>query len=433
MENTISFIGVLVFCFLTGCASLGGIKTAFEAKKYQVENLDTDQINYELLESASTIAANRTDTIQQSQKKTKSNITNYSPIQEITEVDRGSEVDKISAAKLDSLKQKLEVDGSLTVDPAEAYLIDYLRPKQNPDTIFLANLFVETGKRGIPIAFQYKVNKNDQIFFEFENLKSKTIEKIEIIEGNESRFNHLNLKKNKVVGGSLTIQSDNTMTINVLKKGFFRSAVKMKIRKLPKAKAYSLKMVKDSLIETRTVVEEVIDTLFSKIDEKKYSLSPRLDITHLSKIDFPIAINKVDNLIGWGYWVGLDKEDINSYDALAQTDQDAEPLIGFIKSELNLRDDHVYLPRAQNPDVNLRIEKWVSDTPGLNNGKNFGYFSGNDNSQNQKATIYIANKSKLYSYDISLTVVAVNLEYSQKEVEKEFYTEIPRLKLTLIH
>ena len=160
------------------------------------------------------------------------------------------------------------------------------------------------------------------------------------------------MKKKDKVTGSFNIQSDNTMTITVVKKGFFRSVVKMKIKKLPKAKAYTVKMVKDTLIETRTVVEEVTDTLFAKIDEKKYSLSPRLDITHRSRIDFPISINKVDNLIGWGYWLGLDQDDINNYNVLAETDQDAEPLIGFIKSELNLRDDHVYLP-ILNPDLNL--------------------------------------------------------------------------------
>jgi hypothetical protein len=433
MKNMISYIGGLAFCFLTGCASLGGIKTAAEAKKYQAESLDADQINIELIDAASTIVANRVDTIQQAKKKTTITVPNHSSFEDIIEVERGSGVDKISATQLDSLKQKLQTDGTITVDSADAYLIDYLRTEQAPDTIFLANLHVETGKRGIPIAFQYQVNKNDQIFFEFENQKSKKIQKIEIIEGNESRFNHVNLKKKKKVNGSLTIQSDNTMTINVLKKGFFRSVVKMKIRKLSKAKEYSIKMVKDTLIETRTVVQEVIDTLFTKIDEKKYSLSPRLDITHASRIDFPISIDEVDNLIGWGYWIGLDKEDINNYDALAQTDLDAEPLIGFIKSELNLREDFVYLPRAQNPNLNLHMNKWVSDTPGLNNAKNFGYFTSDANSQNQKATIFVANKSKLYSYDISLMVVAVNLEYSKKEVEKEFYKEIPRIKLTLIH
>ena len=73
----------------------------------------------------------------------------------------------------------------------------YLRPKQNPDTLFLANLYFETGKKGIPITFQYQVKKDDQIFFEFENQKSRKIKKIEIIEGGESRFNHTNLKKKK--------------------------------------------------------------------------------------------------------------------------------------------------------------------------------------------------------------------------------------------
>lgn len=433
MKNMTSYIGVLTLCFLTGCASLGGIKTAAEAKKYQAENFDSDQINTELLKGVATIAANSMDTIQQASKEAKKTDPNLNANQELSIVNRSNGGNQISATKLDSLKQKLLSDGSLTVDPAEAYLIDYLRPEQDPDTIFLANLYVETGKRGIPIAFQYQVNKNDQIFFEFENQKSKKIQKIEIIEGDESRFNYANLKKKDKVAGSFNIQSDNTMTITVLKKGFFSSVVKMKIKKLPKAKAYTVKMVKDTLIETRTVVEEVTDTLFAKIDEKTYSLSPRLDITHISRIDFPIAINEVENLIGWGYWLGLDKDDINNYNVLAETDQDAEPLIGFIKSELNLRENHVYLPRAQNPDVNLRIEKWVSDSPSLNSTKNFGYFSGDANSQNQKATIYVANESKLYSYDISLLVVAVNVEHSQKEVEKEFYTEIPRLKLTLIH
>ena len=50
----------------------------------------------------------------------------------------------------------------------------------------------------------------------------------------------------------------------------------------------------------------------------------------------------------------------------------------------------------------------------------------------RKPKIYLANRSKLYRHDISLLVVAVNVEHSQKEIEKEFYIEIPRLKLTLV-
>ena len=286
MKKFTSYIGVLTLCILTGCASLGGIKTAAEAKKYQAENFDSDQINAELFKGAASIAENSVDATQQALYETKKTDPNFNPSQESSSVNINTGGNQISTTKVDSLKQKLLSDGSLMVDPAEAYLIDYLMPKQDPDTIFLANLFVETGKRGIPISFQYQVNKNDQIFFEFENQKQKN-KKIEIIEGDESRFNYANLKKKDKVMGSFKIQSDNTMTITVVKKGFFRSVVKMKIKKLPKAKAYAVKMVKDTLIETRTVVEEVTDTLFAKIDEKKYSLSPRLDITHRAELTFP--------------------------------------------------------------------------------------------------------------------------------------------------
>ena len=113
------------------------------------------------------------DATQQALHETKKTDPNFNPSQESSSVNINTGGNQISTTKLDSLKQKLLSDGSLMVDPAEAYLIDYLMPKQDPDTIFLANLFVETGKRGIPISFQYQVNKNDQIFFEFENQKQK--------------------------------------------------------------------------------------------------------------------------------------------------------------------------------------------------------------------------------------------------------------------
>ena len=107
-------------------------------------------------------------------------------------------------------------------------------------------------------------------------------------------------------------------------------------------------------------------------------------------------------------------------------------MISFIKSELSIIDKHTYLPRSENPDVYLKINKLVSDSPSLNTSENYGYFTCGKASQSQKAKIYLSNRSKLYGHDISLLVVAVNVEYSQKEIEKEFYTEIPRLKLTLI-
>ena len=126
MKNLTSYIGVLTLCFLTGCASLGGIKTAAEAKKYQAENFDSDQINAELFKGAASIAENSVDATQQALYETKKTDPNFNPSQESSSVNINTGGNQISTTKLDSLKQKLLSDGSLMVDPAQAYLIDYL-------------------------------------------------------------------------------------------------------------------------------------------------------------------------------------------------------------------------------------------------------------------------------------------------------------------
>ena len=412
MNNSLTLVVVFSLFFFMGCSTIKELISGGEVP--DVSAYEADSSKDMVLGSVSTLL---TDGDASSQ--------NESTIQ-------GNDLQSQPLKQIDSLKEKLLNDGSVKINPAEAYLIDYLRPKQNLDTLFLANLYFETGKKGIPVAFQYQVKKDDQIFFEFENKKSWKIKKIEIIEGGESRFNHTNLKKKKLVKGSLTIQNDNIMTINVVKNGFFKSVIKMKIRKLSKPQSYSVEMVKDTLIETRTVLEEVVDTLFVKVEDRKYSLSPRLDITNANRMDFPIEVKKVENLIGWGYWLGLNQEDLENYKTLAETNEESEPLISFIKSELNIIEENTYLPRSENPDLYFNLRKLVTDTPSLNTQTNYGFFISEPSPQTQKAKIYLANKSKLYEHNISLLVVAVNVEYSKKEVEKEFYTEIPRLKLTLI-
>ena len=151
----------------------------------------------------------------------------------------------------------------------------------------------------------------------------------------------------------------------------------------------------------------------------------------LNKIDFPIDISNTDNLIGWGYWLGIGNEALNKYNDLAKLAPEIEPLISFIKSELKIIENHIHLPRSKNPDVLLKINKLVTDFPSLNSSENYGYYTSVDDSS-QKAKISLFNNSKLYSQDISLLVVAVNTENSLREIDKEFYKEIPRLKLTLI-
>lgn len=432
--NKLGFlIVILILSISVGCASLWGIKSGAESMDTKIKGANAEVIQKEVFQAVSVTMASKMDSLQSgsSSESDGNRLIQSNPANELTVV-RNGHAKETSITQIDSLKEKLMTDGSIKLNPDDAFLIDYLRPKQTLDTLFLANLYFPTESRGIPTSFQYEVKKDDQIFFEFENQKSRKVKRIEIIEGGESRFYHTDLKKKKKIEGRLTIQSDNIMTIKVVRSGFFKSVVRMKIRKLSKPQSYTIEMVNDTLVETKTVVEEVVDTLFAKVEEKKYSLSPRLDITHLSRLDFPIEINNIDNLIGWGYWLGLSQDDLEKYNSLAENDPEMEPLISFIKSELSISENHTYLPRAENPDVYLQINKLVMDTPSLNTAKNFGYFNCKEASSAQKAKVYLANRSKLYQHDISLLVVAVNVEHSQKEIEKEFYTEIPRLKLTLI-
>ncbi len=432
--NKLGFlIVILILNISVGCASLWGIKSGAESMNTKIKGANAEVIQKEVFQAVSVTMASKMDSLQSgsSSELDGNRLIQSNPANELTVV-RNGHAKETSITQIDSLKEKLMTDGSIKLNPDDAFLIDYLRPKQTLDTLFLANLYFPTESRGIPTSFQYEVKKDDQIFFEFENQKSRKVKRIEIIEGGESRFYHTDLKKKKKIEGRLTIQSDNIMTIKVVRSGFFKSVVRMKIRKLSKPQSYTIEMVNDTLVETKTVVQEVVDTLFAKVEEKKYSLSPRLDITHLSRLDFPIEINNIDNLIGWGYWLGLSQDDLEKYNSLAENDPEMEPLISFIKSELSISENHTYLPRAENPDVYLQINKLVMDTPSLNTAKNFGYFNCKEASSVQKAKVYLANRSKLYQHDISLLVVAVNVEHSQKEIEKEFYTEIPRLKLTLV-
>ena len=433
MNKLSHLLAVSLLIISYGCASILGVKSGADALNYELKGVDAEEIGKEVLQAGSVTIANRVDSIQSSSiaEADGNAIKQSNEVNELTVV-RNSPPKETSVIQIDSLKEKLMTDGSIKLNLEDAFLIDHLRPKQILDTLFLANLYFPTESRGIPTSFQYEVKKDDQIFFEFENQKSRKVKKIEITEGGESRFYHTNLKKKKKIEGHLTIQSDNIMTIKVVKSGFFKSVVRMKIRKLSKPQSYTVEMVNDTLVETRTVVEEVVDTLFAKVEEKKYSLSPRLDITHMNRMDFPIEINDVDNLIGWGYWLGLSEDDLEKYKTLAENDPEMEPLISFVKSELNISESNTYLPRAENSDVYLQINKLVTDSPSLNTAKNYGYFNCEEVSPSRKAEIYLANKSKLYQHEISLLVVAVNVEHSQKEIEKEFYTEIPRIKLTLI-
>lgn len=329
----------------------------------------------------------------------------------------------------DSLRDVFNNDGSVILNSSERFLVDYVVPPKKYDTVYLANLNTTTEKGGNPISFQYDVKKGDEIFFEFENKKKKIIEDITIKEGGEIRYRYSNLKKRQSqVKGSFVVQADNILIVEITNNGFFKSIIKIKILKVPKPEE-AVFVNLDSIAENKVIVEEVKDTLYNISENQMFTISPVLDLSAKSEVNFPILITDVEDVIGWGYWIGLEKKDLEKYEQLTENDPSGEPLVSFAKSELNKIRPLTFLPKSNNEWVQLSYKTMHRDTRSLNSDNNFAFFSTSSSQPEKRIEIRIRNKSKLYEYPIVLKTVVVNVASSQIEVEKDVYKKGPFIQI----
>lgn len=323
---------------------------------------------------------------------------------------------------MDSVRQVLIDSGSVQVNMIEGILLkDYLPDQEKSDTIYLANLFSETDTKGNPISFQYEVKKNDLILFSFENIKSKSIQSIELIEGNQTRYRYSNLGRNKIVEGSFKALSDNLLVLNIVKKGFFSSSVKIQIAKVPQRRKLSIVREIDTIKTKRMVFEQVVDTLFTIAEDKHYKLKPALDITGNNEIKVPISFPPTKNLIGWGYWIGLEKKDQDNFETLADLDPNKNPLITFAYTELNRKKIETFLPESENDEVDIDFYPITNDSMSINSKPYYAFFTTDSLSSLNKANLSFINNSKLNGHDIYLRVVKAYLAFSNREIEKELY------------
>ena len=90
------------------------------------------------------------------------------------------------------------------------------------------------------------------------------------------------------------------------------------------------------------------------MDSKNFTLGPRLDLTRSYQQVFNLNIAGFDHLIGWGYWIGLDKASIAQFQEMAAKEN---PLLIFAKNELRKVLRPVELDVNENNDVELLIKK----------------------------------------------------------------------------
>ena len=338
---------------------------------------------------------------------------------------------------IDSLRAVLVETGSLKINKFESFLVKHLKSGVKKDTLYLTNLYVNSPTKGEVKSYEFNVKKGDVIFYEITNTKANTLKEISILEGGEIRFVKNNLKKKERVKGSIRIIADNVLTVNISNdnfiknKGLFKSKLKIVMKKIVPELKLKTEIKKDTIVTSKPFIEEVNDTIYKIMDSKSFTLGPRLDLTRSHEQVFNVNIGGFDNLIGWGYWIGLDKASIANFQEMASKEN---PLLTFAKNELRKVLRPVELAVNENNDVELLIKNQSLDARSLNYAGNFAFYKSDafTTKNVKKAEIYFTNKSTLYEYDVSYNVVAVGLTKIKNEIMKDIVAYKDYIHITIL-
>ena len=340
----------------------------------------------------------------------------------------------LDATVLDSLYTVLMDEKELVMDIAYKPFYDLLLTKNLTDTTYLTNIYAKTPTDGSPLSYEFDVMKNDIITYSIENIKGFKVDEISIMEGGSYRMVNQKLKKKQTDAGTIRIMDDNTLTLNIINdgffknKGFFGSNVKIQLKKVS---PFNIKYeeVLDSVSITKKSIEIVVDTIYNSSYETKFELNSILDITGKDSMVVPINVSQEDmNLMGWGYWVGLNN--FNSLDWASNEDND---MINYAKQELFNEDSKLSLQASENDKIKLRINNISLDSRTLNYSTNYAFYKTDNTIEkpDRRAEIILENLSTINSFKIQLGLVAVFFKERQVELEKEVYETKKLIKLTL--
>ncbi|MGK0454067.1 MAG: hypothetical protein ACJAYY_001540 [Paraglaciecola sp.] len=411
-------IGVIILLNLFACDLLKGV-----LEKNGTELLDSIKNNYQE-ELSFDLAALST--------KVKAQL-----IENISLKSEADLSDYYTPIYIDSLRTVLIETGNLKINVFESFLLKHLKSKAIKDTLYLTNLNLNSPTKGEVKSYEFDVKKDDVIFYEIINIKKNTLKEINILEGGKTRYVKNNLKKKESARGAIKIAADNVLTVNISNDnfiknmGFFKSKLKIVIKKTAPQLKLQVEIKPDTIVSSRPFIEEVNDTIYKIIDSKNFTLGPRLDLTRNYKQTFDINIDEFDNLLGWGYWIGLDKVSIEQYTVLSESEN---PLIVFSKNELIKALRPVELSVNLNKEVELVIKNQSLDARSYNYASNFAFYKSDDfiEKKIKKAEVYLTNTSTLYEYDVSYNVVAVGTIKIKNETMKDIIAFKDYIHITII-
>ena len=341
---------------------------------------------------------------------------------------------KMNSSFLDSLYNELLDKKEVVLEFKDKPYYNLLLAKSLTDTTYLTNMYVKTPTDGSPLSYEYDVKRNDLINYSIENIGSSRVDEVSILEGGSYRMVNQKLKKKQIEKGNIRIMDDNTFTLNIVNDGFLRNkgflSSKLKIE-LKKVSPLNIiyEEVLDSVSTISKSIEIVLDTIYKSKYNKELILNPILDITGKKKLVVPISVTQEDmNLVGWGYWVGLNNS--NSLDWASDEDND---MINFARQELFNEDENLSLQRSDNDYIKLKINNLSLDTRTLNYSSNYAYYITDKviEKPRKRAEIIIENLSKINTFKVQLGLVSVFFKERQVEMEKEKYEIKKIIKLTL--
>lgn len=409
--------GLLIVTFL-GCDSLKGFIDQDYSESIELpDSFSDDGIESEIGNLSSNVKAKLIDNLSSDPEL---NLTDY-----------------YNQSYIDSLRAILIEKGSLKLKPFESFLVKHLRSKSPKDTLFMTNMFLSSPSNGEVKSFEFEVFKDDVIYYEITNTKSNTLKELSIYEGDKIRVLKNNLKKKESIKGQIFIAADNVLTLNVSNdnfiknKGILKSKLKITLKKTAPDLNLNVEIKQDTIIQSRPFVEVVNDTVYKVIENKNFNLGPRLDLTKKHQQTFDINIDEFESLIGWGYWIGLDKKSIDIYNELSASES---ALIGFAKNELNKTLNVIELPANENNDVRLLIKNQSLDVRSYNYASNFAFYKSDEFTEKitKKAEVQMSNNSSLYAYDVSYNVIAVGATKIKNEIMKDFIAYKDFIYLTII-
>jgi len=344
------------------------------------------------------------------------------PLSDLTEINSEQlsisvEKDLISSKDQDFIKTINASNLNTIIIPEDkSHLIDQIMSDKSGDTLNLSNLFIQTLKQGKSISYEYDVKEGDVLNYSFSNNKSGKIEEILIYEGDKIRFAHNNLKRNKSIDGSFQIIQDNKIILKITNYGFFKSNLSVKLDNI--SKNFKTEKLLDSIVGKEIITQKITDTIFMVDPNKIFSLPPYLDITNKPELSIPINIENIENTIGWGYWISLNQDELNSFNRVIE-DGNEDPLLVYAKSEIFKNNFDFYLPITNSPYVELKLQSNYDLKSSLNSERNFDFFVYDFSEFDKIPEFFLnfKNYSKLYDYKVTFKLVrAIKID---KLVEKE--------------